>query len=75
MDTKFVFCKLHDYKYNETKIIVTNYKLCIYCVDHQHVFFPLSKIDKLNKYTTNETIYKVLIQLKDCRKFKFRINS
>ena len=38
-------------------------------------FFPLGKIDKLNKYTANESVYKMLIQLKDARKFKFRINS
>lgn len=43
--------------------------------DNDVVFFPLSKIDKLSKYTTNESVYKMLIQLKDGRKFKFRINS
>ena len=37
--------------------------------------FPLGKIDRLSKYTANETIYKLQIQLKDGRRFKFRISS
>lgn len=39
------------------------------------MFFPLGKIDRLSKYTANETIYKIQVQLKDGRKFKFRIGS
>lgn len=74
-NTQFVFCKLGDGKYEQTKLIVTNYKICLFVGENESVFFALSKIDKLNKYTTNESIYKMLIQLKDGRKFKFRINS
>lgn len=74
-DNKYVFCKLTEGKYDEIKLIVTNYKLCIICSPYDPIFFSLSKIDKLNKYTTNESVYKMLIQLKDGRKYKFRINS
>ena len=35
----------------------------------------MGKIDKLHKYTNNENAFKLLIMLKDGRRFKFRINS
>lgn len=54
---------------------MTNYKICLKSPQSSFVFFPLGKVDRLSRYTTNESIFKMQIQLKDGRKFKFRVVS
>lgn len=72
MDKTFVQCKLSNNRYELITLIQTDYKLFIRTKEHL-TYFPLGKIEKLHKYTNNENFFKLLIVLKDGRKFKFKI--
>ena len=75
IEKKFVEFKFWE-KYERIDLVVTNYKLCIRPGEvGQTIHFPLGKIEKLHKYTNNENSFKMLIVLKDGRKFKFKVLS
>jgi hypothetical protein len=73
-DEKFIEWKLST-GYHPIKLVVTNYKICLFIPKSSSVYFPLSTIDKLEKYIDKNSSLKLAITLKDGRYFKFLFSS